>query len=53
MMSRVQCDTGPYKSLREMAEPVAPGESGELVGTSQFSAAQAVSHSCSSTGLRA
>ena len=53
MMSRVQCDTGPYRSLREMAEPVAPGDNGELVGTSQFSAAQAVSHSCSSTGLRA
>ena len=53
MMSCVQCDTGPYRSLRAMTEPVVPGENGELVGTSQARAAQAASHSCSSTGLRA
>src|SRR5712691_13480546 len=29
------------------------GDADELVGTSQVSAAQAASHSCSSTGLRA
>ena len=53
MMSCVQCDAGPYRSLRALAEPVVPGASGELVGTSQARAAQAVSHSCSFTGLRA
>src|SRR5215471_11451562 len=40
MMSCVQCDTGPYRSLRAMTEPVVPGENGELVGTSQARAAQ-------------
>ena len=53
MMSRVQGDTGPYRSLREKVETVVPRDDGALAGTSQVRATQAVSHSCSSAGLRA